>query len=74
MGGVLTGSSFWDVHSVRLAFMIVWSFSNVGRAIAPAVVAMYKGESADSPSSEQNSRVNDSETSSQADGLLKMVR
>lgn len=74
MCSVLTGSSFCDVHSVRFAFMMVCSFSSVGRAIAPAVVAIYKGESADSPRSEQNSRVNDSETSSQADGLLKIDR
>lgn len=71
---ILTGSSFWVVHSVRFAFMMVCSFSSVGRAIAPAVVAMYNGESAERPNSEQNSRVNDRETSLQADGLVKMDR
>ena len=54
--------------------MMVCNFSSVGRAIAPAVVAMYNGESAERPNSEQNSRVNDRETSLQADGLVKMDR
>lgn len=38
----------------------------MGSAIAPAVAAMYKGESADSPNNEQNSRVNEFEISFQA--------
>lgn len=36
---ISTGNSFWVVHSVRFSFWIVASFSRVGRAIAPAVVA-----------------------------------
>ena len=36
---ISTGNSFWVVHSVRFSFCMVASFSRVGRAIAPAVVA-----------------------------------
>lgn len=71
--GRLTGSSFCVVHSVRFAFMIVCSLRRVGRAIAPAVVAMYRGESAERPRSEQNSRVKEFATSVHADGLLNMA-
>ena len=71
--GFLTGSSFWVVHSVRFTFMMVCSLSNVGNAIAPAVAATYSGESADSPSNEQNSRVKEFATSSHAEWLLKIA-
>lgn len=70
----LTGSSFCVVHSVLFAFIIVCNFNRVGSAIAPAVAAMYRGESADKPSSEQNSRVKDCATSDHADGLSKIFR
>ena len=66
---MLTGSSCCVVHSVRFSFMIVWSLRRVGKAIAPAVAAMYRGESADKPRSEQNSRVKALARSSQASSL-----
>ena len=69
----LTGSSFCEVHSVRFSFMIVCNLRRVGSAIAPAVAAMYRGESAESPSREQNSRVKELATSVHADGLLKIA-
>ena len=53
--------------------MIVCSFSKVGRAIAPAVAAIYNGESAESPKSEQNSRVKVCATSPQAVGEVAAV-
>ncbi len=71
--GVSTGNSFSEVHSVRFCFWMVWSFMSVGRAIAPAVAATYSGESADSSSKEQNSRVKEVATSSQAVELMNLV-
>lgn len=63
---ISTGNSLAVVHSVRFSLTIVANFSRVGRAIAPAVAAMYSGDSAERPRRAQNSLVNDAETSSHA--------
>lgn len=53
-----TGNSLTVLHSVFLSFIMAAIFSSVGKAIAPAVAAIYSGDSAASPSNEQNSLVN----------------
>lgn len=57
---------------MRFSFTIEASFRSVGRAIAPAVAAMYSGDSADRPSREQNSRVKEEETSDHAERVSKV--
>ena len=64
---ISTASSSCVVHSVRFTFTIDASFNSVGKAIAPAVTATYSGDSAESPSKEQNSLVKDVQTSVQED-------
>ena len=66
---ISTGSSCCVVHSVRFSFIIVCSFNSVGKAMAPAVEAINSGESAESPSREQNSRVKEIANSFQASSL-----
>ena len=72
--GNLTGSSCCVVHSVLFSFIIVCNLSSVGRAMAPAVAAMYRGDSADKPSKEQNSRVNDVARYSQVSSFRNVWR
>src|SRR4051794_3101620 len=43
---ISTGNSSCVVHSVRFSFTIEASLRRVGSAIAPAVAAMYRGDSA----------------------------
>ena len=52
--------------------MMLASLSKVGNAIAPAVAAIYRGDSAERPSREQNSLVNELAASSQAVSLMKI--
>jgi len=61
--GISTGNSFTVLHAVFFSLLMLVILRRVGRAIAPAVAAMYRGDSAERPRREQNSFVKEWETS-----------
>jgi len=69
---ISTGSSSCVVHSVRFSLTMDANLRRVGNAMAPAVAAIYSGDSAERPRREQNSRVKDPETSSHAVSVSKV--